>query len=141
MPTCDTLSRGPNVLPRVAAVVRVGPSYYAAALKNAALSALPEEWDSRKRGFDHPSASVRLGWRPAVSWTLGASAGSGPYLREKAARTLAPDQDLGDFRETVIGADASYARHHLPLWGEFFAGRFDVATPTLSRLRPSVADA
>jgi len=132
---------GPNYTTGGAVFGRVGPLDYAAAVKNAALSARPEEWDARKRGFDQPSASGRLGWRPAVAWTLGASAGSGPYLREKAARTLAPDQDLGDFRETVIGADASYARHHLQLWGEFFAGRFDVPIPNLSRLRSSVEEA
>jgi predicted porin len=104
----------------------VGRFEYAAEAKNAALSARPEEWDARHRGFDAPTASGRLGWRPAAAWALGVSGSSGPYLRERASRTLAPGRDVGDFRETVVGADLSYARRHLQVWAEFLAGRFEV---------------
>jgi hypothetical protein len=117
---------GPSYTTGGAVFGRVGVLDYAAEAKNAALSARPEEWDGLRRGFDAPTASGRLGWRPGAPWVLGVSASSGPYLREKAARTLARGQDVGDFRETLIGADASWAWRHLQLWGECFAARFEV---------------
>lgn len=104
----------------------IGRFEYAAEAKNAALSARPEDWDARHRGFDAPTASGRLGWRPTAAWAFGVSGSSGPYLRENAARSLAPGQDVGDFLETVVGADLSYAWRHLQVWAEFLAGRFEV---------------
>jgi hypothetical protein len=133
---------GPSYTTGGAVFGRIGRFDWAAEAKNAALSARPEAWDARRRGFDDPTGSGRLGWRPGAAWVLGTSFSSGPYLRANALRTLAPSQALGDFRETVVGADASFARRHLELWAEFFAARFEVPIPCRSRTRPpSVEDA
>ncbi len=117
---------GPSYTTGAAIFGRVARLDYAAEVKNAALSARPQAWDATQRGFDQPTASGRLGWRPAPAWVLGASFSSGPYLRDRARRTLAADQEPGDFRETLVGADASFAWRHLQLWAEFLAARFAV---------------
>jgi hypothetical protein len=105
---------------------RLGPVDYAAEAKNAALSSRPHQWDPRVRGWENPTASVRLGWHPRAAWMLGASFSSGPYLTEDAASTLAPGQAVGDFRQSLVAADAAYAWRHLEVWAEFFASRFAI---------------
>jgi hypothetical protein len=35
-------------------------------------------------------------------------------------------RDLDDYRELVLGQDASFAWHHLQLWAEFYEARFEV---------------
>jgi hypothetical protein len=117
---------GPSYAAGGAVFGRVEQLDYAAEVKNAALSSRPHVWDPRIRGWDDPTASGRLGWRPGAAWALGVSLGSGAYLQGKAERTLAPGRDVGDFRQSVLGTDASYAWRRLQLWGEFFAARFAV---------------
>jgi hypothetical protein len=117
---------GPSYATGAGVFGRVGPFDYAAEAKNAALSSRPHVWDPRIRAWDDPTASARVGWRPAAAWALGASFSSGPYLRDEAERTLASGQGAGDFRQSLVGADAAYAWRHLQLWAEFFACRFEV---------------
>jgi len=105
---------GPSYTTGAAIFGRVARLDYAAEVKNAALSARPQAWDATQRGFDQPTASGRLGWRPAPAWVLGASFSSGPYLRDRARRTLAADQEPGDFRETLVGADGRQLRLAAP---------------------------
>ncbi len=126
---------GPSYTSGAAVFGRFAHLDYAAEVKNAALSARPQAWDATERGFDEPTASGRLGWRPAPAWVLGASVSSGPYLRDRVRQTLGTGQRPGDFRETLFGADASFAWRHLQLWTEFFATRFEVP---LARSRTSV---
>lgn len=133
---------GPSYASGAAVFGRLAHIDYAVELKNASLSARPEEWDASDRGWDAPTASGRLGWHPTAAWSFGASASSGPYLRDEAARTLGAGQHTRDFRETVVGADATFARRHLEVWGEFLATRFEV--PIVCRVcqtRPTSVDA
>jgi hypothetical protein len=117
---------GPNYTSGAAAFGRIGCFDYAVELKNAALSSRPVYWDASEQGWDEPTASGRLRWRPSAAWSFGGSGSSGPYLHDEAIPSLGRGQHTRDFRETVVGADAAFARHHLEMWGEFFAARFEV---------------
>ena len=44
----------------------------------------------------------------------------------EAEPTLPPGRDIGDYREFVLGQDASFAWHHLQVWAEFYEARFQV---------------
>ncbi len=105
---------------------------YAVEMKNASLSSRPESWYITENGFDNPTFSGRVGFRPNEAWNLGFSASEGPYFRREAEPTLPPGRDIGDYREFVLGQDASFAWHHLQLWAEFYEARFQV---------PNVGDA
>jgi hypothetical protein len=59
-------------------------------------------------------------------WNLGLSVSDGAYFRPEAERTLPRGRDIGDYRELVLGQDASFAWHHLQLWAEFYEARFQV---------------
>ena len=76
--------------------------------------------------FDNPTVSGRLGFRPNEMWTFGFSASDGAYFRPESEPTLPRDRDIGDYRELVLGQDASFAWHHLQLWAEFYEARFEV---------------
>jgi hypothetical protein len=117
---------GPSYAAGAAVFGRVGRLDYAAEVKNAALSMRPAYWNPLERDWSDPTASARLGWRPAVPWTLGVSFSSGPYLADEARRNLPPGRGIGDFRQTVVAGDATFAWRHLAVWAEFFACRFDV---------------
>ena len=130
---------GPNYTTGAALFGRLGQMDYAAEVKNAALSARSYEWGPEARGWEHPTAGGRLGWRPAAPWVFGVSASSGPYLQDDATRTLAPGQHVGDFRQTVVGTDGAFSWRHLELWGEFFVSRFQV--PIAARRSPREVDA
>jgi len=117
---------GPSYTSGGAIFGRLGAFDYAAEAKNAPLSTRPHYWDASVRAWERPSAAARFGWRPRAAVAVGASFASGPYLQDDAERTLAPGQDVGDFRQSVVGADASFAWRHLELWAEFLASRFEV---------------
>ncbi len=99
---------------------------YGVELKNAALGSRPSEWDGTERGWSEPTVSARIGLRPSAAWAVGMSLSSGPYLRHAADASLRPSDDTGDFRETVLAADARWSWRHLELWAEVFAARFQV---------------
>ncbi|MDB6153698.1 MAG: hypothetical protein JWL90_2151 [Chthoniobacteraceae bacterium] len=103
---------------------RLGKFDYAAELKNASLSSRPESWDIANRGFNRPTMSARLGFRPNPAWTFGLSASRGAYL--EAADLLPRGKRLGDYHELVFGQDASFAWHHWQLWAEVYEARFEV---------------
>lgn len=123
---------GPSYASGAAVFGHVGRFDYGAEVKNAALSARPAVWDATDRGWDQPTTSARVGWRPSAAWAFGTSFSSGPYLRSRTETDLPSGTSLDDFRQWLIGADASFARRHLELWAEFFAVRFEV---------PNVGDA
>jgi hypothetical protein len=117
---------GPSYASGISISGRLGRFDYAAEMKNASLSSRPESWNVTETGFDHPTFSGRVGFRPNQIWNFGLSASDGPYFRSEAQQTLPPGRSIGDYREFVLGQDASFAWHHLQLWAEFYEARFEV---------------
>lgn len=117
---------GPNYASGFSVFGSIDKFDYAAELKNAALSSRPEEWDLTARGFDQPTFSTRIGFRPNAMWNIGFSASSGPYLMSDAKPTLRPGSSLNDYCEQVFGQDVSFAWHHLQLWSEVYEARFKI---------------
>jgi hypothetical protein len=106
---------------------------YAAEVKNASVSSRPAAWDARDLGWEHPTVSARLGYRPGVAWNLGVSASAGTYLLPSAEAPPFPaGKDRGDFNQFTVGQDVSFAWKHWQLWAEVFVARFEV---------PNVGDA
>lgn len=107
---------------------------YAVEMKNAAVSSRPEVWSGTDRGWENPTVSARLGYRPAAAWNLGTSFSYGSYLQAGAEEVAGfpAGKSVADFKQTLVGADLSYAWRHLEIWSEFFASRFEV---------PNVGDA
>ena len=99
---------------------------YAIEMKNASLSSRPESWNVTYNGFEPPTFSGRVGFRPNEAWNFGMSASEGPYFRREAEPTLPPGRNIDDYREFVLGQDASFARRHLQVWAEFYEARFEV---------------
>ncbi len=117
---------GPSYASGISLSGRLGRFDYAAEMKNASLSSRPESWNVTETGFDHPTFSGRVGFRPNQIWNFGLSASDGPYFRSEAEQTLPPGRSTGDYREFVLGQDAGFAWHHLQLWAEFYEARFEV---------------
>ena len=117
---------GPSYASGISVSGRLGRFDYAGEMKNASLSSRPESWNVTETGFDHPTFSGRVGFRPNQIWNFGLSASDGPYFRSEAEQTLPPGRSIGDYREFVLGQDAGFAWHHLQLWAEFYEARFEV---------------
>jgi hypothetical protein len=117
---------GPSYASGFSVSGRLGRFDYAVEMKNASLSSRPESWYITENGFDNPTFSGRVGFRPNEAWNLGFSASEGPYFRREAEPTLPPGRDIGDYREFVLGQDISFAWHHLQLWAECYEARFEV---------------
>jgi hypothetical protein len=117
---------GPSYASGISVSSRLGRFDYAAEMKNASLSSRPESWNVTEIGFEHPTFSGRVGFRPNQIWNFGLSASDGPYFRPEAERTLPSGRDIGDYREFVLGQDVSFAWHHLQLWAELYEARFEV---------------
>lgn len=105
---------------------------YAAEMKNAGPSSRPESWTVEDVGFDHPTFSGRLGYRPDLRWNFGVSGSVGPYFRPEAADGLPLGTNTGDYRQILLGQDLRFAWHKLQIWAEVFESRFEV---------PNVGDA
>lgn len=97
---------------------------YAVEVKQASLSSRPEAW--RNEGWEHPTVSGRIGFRPSERWDFGVSASAGSYLRPFAAGSVARGTSPGDYRQMVLGHDAAYARGYLQVWAEVFLARFEI---------------
>jgi hypothetical protein len=123
---------GPDYASGISLSGQLGRFDYAVEMKNASLSSRPESWYITENGFENPTFSSRVGFRPNEAWNLGFSASEGPYFRREAEPTLPPGRDISDYREFVLGQDISFAWHHLQLWAEFYEARFEV---------PNVGDA
>lgn len=117
---------GPSYASGIAVTGSLGRFDYAAEMKNAALASRPDSWSVTQIGFEHPSFSSRLGFRPNEMWNLGFSASAGPYLLPEAAPSLPPGRGIGDYREWVLAQDFSFAWHHLQFWAELYEARFEV---------------
>ena len=119
---------GPSYASGVSLSGRLDRFDYAVEMKNASLSSRPESWNVTESGFENPTFSARLGFRPNEAWNFGLSASEGPYFQRQAEPTLPPGRDIGDYREYVLGQDASFAWHHLQVWAEVYEARFEVPT-------------
>ena len=117
---------GPSYASGISVSGRLDRFDYAVEMKNASLSSRPESWNVTENGFEHPTFSGRVGFRPNEAWNFGLSASEGPYFRREAEATLPPGRDIGDYREFVLGQDASFAWRHLQVWVEFYEARFEV---------------
>lgn len=117
---------GPSYASGASVSGRIGKFDYAAEVKNASLASRPESWDATEVGFDHPTVSGRLGFRPNQMWNLGFSASDGPFYRPEAAPLLPVGRGLGDYHQRLLGQDIGFAWHHLQLWAEFYETRFEV---------------
>src|SRR5213080_2120821 len=123
---------GPSYASGISVSGRLDRFDYAVEMKNASLSSRPESWTVTESGFEPPTFSTRVGYRPNEAWNFGFSGSEGPYFRREAEPTLPPGRDIGDYREFVLGQDISFAWHHLQLWAEVYEARFEV---------PNVGDA
>ena len=121
---------GPSYATGVSVAGRISKLEYAAEVKNASLSSRPGSWDATVIGFDHPTVSGRLGFRPNEMWNFGFSASDGAYFRPDAAFSLPPGTNIGDFHQTLLAQDISFAWRHLQVWAEFHQARFEM--PSLS---------
>lgn len=115
---------GPNYASGLSVFGRIGKFDYAAEIKNAALSSRPDSWDATQTGWQYPTFSGRVGFRPDEMWSFGFSASNGAYLQSEAEPSLAPGHSLDDYREIVIGQDIGFAWHHLQIWAESYEVRF-----------------
>jgi hypothetical protein len=119
---------GPSYASGISVSGRLDRFDYAVEMKNASLSSRPESWNVTESGFEPPTFSGRVGFRPNEAWNFGLSASEGPYFQRQAQPTLPPGRDIDDFREFVLGQDASFAWRHLQVWAEVYEARFEVPT-------------
>ena len=117
---------GPSYASGISMSGKLGRFDYAVEMKNASLSSRPESWLITENGFENPTFSGRIGFRPNEAWNFGFSASEGSYFRREAEPTLPPGRDIDEYREFVLGQDASFAWHHLQVWAEFYEARFEV---------------
>jgi hypothetical protein len=117
---------GPSYASGISATGRFGKFDYAFELKNAALSSRPESWNLTEVGLENPTFNGRVAYRPNESWTLGISGSDGTYLLPEAEPTLPPGRDIDDYRQFLLGQDASFAWRHLQIWAEVYEARFEV---------------
>jgi hypothetical protein len=117
---------GPSYASGISVSGRLDRFDYAVEMKNASLSSRPESWRITESGFEPPTFSTRVGFRPNEVWNFGFSASEGPYFRREAQSTLPPGRDIGDYKEFALGQDASFAWRHLQVWVEFYEARFQV---------------
>lgn len=110
----------------------IGRLRYAFEAKLGSLSSRPEAWQHAREQRHHPTVGARIGYRPNPMWDVGFSASAGSYLREFAAPSVAARHGRGDYRQAVLAHDVAFAWHHLQLWGEIYASRFEI---------PNVGDA
>lgn len=119
---------GPSYASGVSIAGRLGDFDYAVEVKNASLSSGPEYWDVTQVGFEHPTVSGRIGYRPNMAWNIGLSASSGSYLAPEAKEDLPPGKGLSAYQERVLAQDISFEWHHFQFWSEVYAARFEVPT-------------
>jgi hypothetical protein len=117
---------GPGYASGVAVSGDIGRLRYAMEAKLGSLSSRPEAWRHGSEQRHHPTFSARLGYRPNQMWDVGVSASRGSYLRELAGATLAAGRSRGDYVQVVLAHDVSFAWHHLQVWGEIYASRFEI---------------
>ena len=101
---------------------------YAFEFKNASISSRPAVWDARDLGWENPTLSGRLGYRPNAAWNIGTSFSAGTYLQPDAESGAGfPDgREIGYYWQTTVGVDVAFAWRHWQIWGEVFLSRFEI---------------
>jgi hypothetical protein len=117
---------GPSYASGVAIFGALGKFEYAAEMKNSALCSRPEAWDVTEVGFEYPTFTTRLGFRPNPTWNFGVSGSTGSYLVPDANFSVAPGYNRGDYRQLLLGQDISFEWRHFQFWAEFFETRFEI---------------
>lgn len=117
---------GPAYSTGAAVTGRIGEFDYAAEIKNTPLSSRPNSWNLTEVGFENPTYSGRIGWRPDAAWEFGLSGSTGTYLLPVAVSSLAAGTTLDDYRQTTVAQDVTYAWHHWQVWAEFFETRYEI---------------
>src|SRR5437764_1702365 len=117
---------GPSYASGFSVSGKLGQFDYAVEMKNTSLSSRPESWYITENGFENPTFSSRVGFRPNEAWNFGTSGSEGAYYRREAEPSLPPGRDIDNYREFVLGQDASFAWRHLQIWAEFYEARFEV---------------
>jgi len=69
--------------------------------------------------------AARLGLVPITGALLGLSLARGPYLDRSLTPFLPPGQELEDFHQQVVGADAEYSAGRFKLMGEAALNRWE----------------
>ena len=123
-----TLIWGPSYATGASMFGQLGQFDYAFEIKNASISARPTVWDARDHGFDSPTVSSRVGWRPNAMWNFGASLSEGAYLLPQAGTVAAfpAGASIRDFRQITFAQDAGWSWHHWQVWAEVFESRYEV---------------
>jgi hypothetical protein len=117
---------GPSYATGASASSRLGKWEVAAEIKNAGLTSRPESWDATTVGFEHPTVSAHVAYRPSPTWTFGLSASEGAYFLEEARATLPAGTGIGDYLQQTIAQDVAFGWHHWQVWAEAFESRFEV---------------
>ncbi len=99
---------------------------YACELKSASLSSRPDAWLPGETRWDHPTVSGRIRYAPSQEWEFGWSASAGTFLRPIAEPLLTASHGRGAYRQLVLGQDVAYAWHHVQVWAELYAARFEL---------------
>ncbi|MEW6158588.1 MAG: hypothetical protein AB1813_14240 [Verrucomicrobiota bacterium] len=99
---------------------------YAFELKNASLSSRPYAWDADTIGWEYPTVSGRVGYKPNATWSVGASGSHGAYLLPPAEAALPAGTTLGSFMQTTVGTDVRWAWRHWQVFAEAYASRFEM---------------
>jgi hypothetical protein len=101
---------------------------YRIAVMNSAPSSVPAEWNSIRNVVRRPSFVGALGLQITPDLRTGISVNHGPYMREDLASGAAyPAGEYADeFTQTLAGFDATYAREHVELHGEYLFDRWYV---------------
>lgn len=116
---------GPSYATGASLFGRVERFDYAFEVKNASLSSRPASWRADEVGFNAPTYTGRLGFRPDAAWNFGISGSTGAYMAADSA-ALPAGTERDDFQQSTLGFDASYAHGHLQLWSEVIVSRFEV---------------
>ncbi|MEW6307375.1 MAG: hypothetical protein AB1705_28315, partial [Verrucomicrobiota bacterium] len=117
---------GPTYASGASVFGRIEKFDYAFDVKNASISSRPTAWDGMDLGWENPTFTGRVGYRPNASWNFGMSASGGTYLLPPARPVLPPGTGLGDFNQITFGQDASWSWRHWQVWAEWMFSRFEV---------------
>ena len=99
---------------------------YAAEVKNVPVAARPESWRATEVGFSQPAVDGRFALHLTPEWTVGVSAVNGVYLRPEVGPLLPDRRGYDDYRQYMLGQEASYAAGHWQVWAETFESHFEV---------------
>jgi hypothetical protein len=93
---------------------------------NSVPSSAPESWGWDADGIEHgsPVLGALLSVTPALS--VGASWSTGPFLETPLGGTLPAGADRWDFRQRIVGLEATYSRGPAVVRSEVFFDRWDI---------------